>query len=202
MAGQDQEMANRLADARAGSDEALGQALEACRGYLLVVAQRELDPELRAKGGASDLVQETFLKAHRHFARFRGDSEDELLAWLRRLLLNNLADFRAQFREAGKRRITREVALDAGGSSAERGKGLVGTESSPSSVAMEHEHAEALARTLGRLPADYRLVLRLRHEEGRPFEEIGKMMGRSADAARKLWARAVERLQQEWEAPP
>ena len=73
---------------------------------------------------------------------------------------------------------------------------------SPSGVAMEHEHAEALSRTLSRLPADYRLVLHLRHEEGRPFEEIGTMMGRSADAARKLWARAVERLQQEWEGPP
>src|SRR5262249_45736682 len=38
---------------------------EAYRGYLLVLAQRELDPDLRAKGGASDLVQETFLEAQR-----------------------------------------------------------------------------------------------------------------------------------------
>src|SRR5436309_13462494 len=107
MAGQEPEMANRLVEARAGSDEALGQVLEACRGYLLLIAQQELDPELRAKGGASDLVQETFVKAHRHFAHFQGDSDVELRAWLRRLLLNNLADFRALYREAGKRQVAR-----------------------------------------------------------------------------------------------
>jgi hypothetical protein len=44
----------RLAAARAGSREALGQALQACRGYLLLLAERELDADLRAKGGASD----------------------------------------------------------------------------------------------------------------------------------------------------
>ena len=53
----------RLAAARTGSSEALGQALQACRGYLLLLAERELDPDLRAKGGASDVVQETFLEA-------------------------------------------------------------------------------------------------------------------------------------------
>src|SRR5438105_7704898 len=54
--------ARRLAQARAGSREALGQALEACRRYLLRIAEDDLDPALRAKGGASDLVQQTFLE--------------------------------------------------------------------------------------------------------------------------------------------
>ena len=52
-----------LVAARRGSREALGNALEACRRYLLAIASRELDPDLRGKGGASDLVQETFLEA-------------------------------------------------------------------------------------------------------------------------------------------
>src|SRR6516225_10133589 len=97
------DVARWLASARAGSPEALGQALEACRGYLLAIAQQELDPELQAKGGASDLVQETFLKAHRHFSHFHGSAEEELLAWLRRLLLNHLADFRRLYQETQKR---------------------------------------------------------------------------------------------------
>src|ERR1700730_12825101 len=77
-----------LPAARSGSLEALGRVLEACRDYLLLVANKELDPKLQAKGGASDLVQQTFLEAQRDFARFRGDSEDELLAWMRHLLLD------------------------------------------------------------------------------------------------------------------
>jgi DNA-directed RNA polymerase specialized sigma24 family protein len=82
-----------LLEARAGSREAPGRVLEACRRYLLLIADRELDPALKAKGGASDLVQQTFLEAHRDFGRFHGDSEEQLLAWLRQPLRYNLADF-------------------------------------------------------------------------------------------------------------
>ena len=88
-----------LAAARAGSREALGQVLETFRSYLLLVADRELDAELRAKGGASDLVQDTFLEAQRDFDCFHGNSADELRAWLRRLLLNNVANFTRQYRQ-------------------------------------------------------------------------------------------------------
>ena len=59
----------RLAEARAGSQEALGKLLESFRAYLLLIAQCELDAELRAKGGASDLVQQTFLEGQRDFAQ-------------------------------------------------------------------------------------------------------------------------------------
>jgi RNA polymerase sigma-70 factor (ECF subfamily) len=195
-------VARWLPEAHAGSAEALGQVLEACRGYLLQIAQQELDPELRAKGGASDLVQDTFVKAQRHFAHFQGDSEVEVRAWLRRLLLNNLADFRALYREAGKRQVAREVALGGGGSSVDLAASLAAAEPSPSGVAMEHEQAEAMHRVLERLPAEYRRVLLLRYEGERTFEEIGLVLGRSANGARKLWARAVERFQHEWEAGP
>jgi RNA polymerase sigma-70 factor (ECF subfamily) len=108
---------DRLAAARAGSQEALGEALEACRHYLLLIADRELDPDLRAKGGASDLVQETFLEAHRDFPRFEGKTESELLAWLRQLLLHNLSNFTRRYRATAKREVTREIPLGAGSSS-------------------------------------------------------------------------------------
>ena len=191
-----------LAAARAGSSEALGQVLETFRGYLLLVADRELDPELRAKGGASDLVQDTFLEAQRDFGQFHGASVDELRAWLRRLLLNNVANFTRQFRERAKRDVGREIPLEAGGSSHERGAGLAADVLSPSGQAVAHEQAEALARAVQRLPPDYRQVLALRHEEQLSFEEIGQRMQRTANAARMLWLRAVERLQKEMGVPP
>ena len=191
-----------LAAAHAGSRDALGQALETFRAYLLLVADRELDPDLRAKGGASDLVQDTFLEAQRDFAQFHGNSADELRAWLRRLLLNNVANFTRQYRARAKREVGREVPLEGGGSSHERGAGLAADIVSPSGQALAHEQAEALARAVQRLPPDYRQVLALRHEEQLGFEEIGQRMQRSANAARMLWLRAVERLQKEMGAPP
>jgi RNA polymerase sigma-70 factor (ECF subfamily) len=55
---------------------------------------------------------------------------------------------------------------------------------------------------LDRLPEDYRQVLLLRHQEELPFEEIARVMGRSPNAVQKLWARAVERMQQELDITP
>jgi RNA polymerase sigma-70 factor (ECF subfamily) len=196
-----EETAQRLAAARAGSQEALGQALEACRGYLLLIAQRELGAPLQAKGGASDLVQETLMEAVRDFGHFQGTSEDELLHWLRRLLLNNLADFTRQYRETGKRQIDREIRLEGGDSSDERG-GLAASLPSPSNEAIAIEQAEAIRRAVEQLPEDYRRVLVLRYQEGRSFEEIGTLLGLTANAARKLLLRAVERVQRELEGAP
>lgn len=189
-----------LSEARAGSRDALGQALETCRRYLLLVAQRQLDPALQAKGGASDLVQETFLEAQRDFAQFTGSSEAELLAWLRRLLLNNVGNFARRYRDAKKRAVGREIALEPDSSTGNLTRGLASDNPSPSGQAIEREQADALERLLAQLPADYARVIRLRYQEGRSFEEIGQMMNRSPDASRKLWARAMERLHHDWES--
>src|SRR5260370_20661260 len=143
-------MASLLEAARSGSPEALGQALEACRGYLLMVARGELDPDLRAKEGPSDLVQETFLEAKRDFVQFQGASEAELLAWLRRVLLNNVANFTRRYRTTGKRSIEREVALDGQARSALEAA-LPAEGLSPSGQAVAHEQAAPLARALERL---------------------------------------------------
>jgi RNA polymerase sigma-70 factor (ECF subfamily) len=187
----------RLAAARAGSAEALGEVLEACRGYLLTIAQRELDPHLRAKGSASDLVQQTFLEAQRDFAGFHGETEAELLAWLRRLLLNNLANFVRDYRETAKRQVKREVRLPKVDSSHSGDLGPAAAAPSPSKQAMLHERTAAVLDALEKLPPDYRQVVWLRYHDERSFEQIGQIMGRTANAVRKLWLRAVGRLKQD-----
>jgi RNA polymerase sigma-70 factor (ECF subfamily) len=196
----DNEAAQWLAEARAGSPEALGKALENCRKYLLLIAGRQLDGDLHRKGGASDLVQETFLEAHRDFGRFHGESEDELLAWLRQILLNNIANFTRRYRTTGKREVGREVALEPHDSAHVTGSIVPDPARTPTSEAVEREQAEALNQALERLPGEYRLAIVYRYIEGRSFDEIGALTGRSADAARKLWARAMQRLREEWES--
>jgi RNA polymerase sigma-70 factor (ECF subfamily) len=194
------EVAQRLAAARAGSDSKLGQVLEAYRGYLLHVAQSKLDPALRAKGSASDLVQETFLEAKRDFTGFHGTTGDELKAWLRQLLLNNVANFGRRYR-SGKRQADREVALEAG-SSCTDGGGIAADAATPSVLAVAREQKEALERCLSGLPEDYRRVILLRYQEQRPFKQIAKLMNRSVEAVRTLWSRAVRRVREEMESAP
>jgi RNA polymerase sigma-70 factor, ECF subfamily len=191
-----------LPAARAGSREALGRVLEAARRYLVSIARQELDPDLRAKHSSSDLVQETFVEAQRDFGHFQGDTEAELLAWLRQLLLHRVGKLRRRYRDTQKRRLGREVALGGDSSSEGPAGGLAANMLSPSGQAMEHEQDQALQAALGRLPDDYRRVITLRYQEQLPFEEIGRLLHRSPDAARKLWARAVERLHEELDPPP
>jgi RNA polymerase sigma-70 factor, ECF subfamily len=191
-----------LAAARAGSKEALGQVLEACRAFLVLIAREELDADLYAKGSPSDLVQETFVEAQRDFARFRGKSEREILAWLRQLLLNNLRDFARRFHSAEKREIDREVSLDAVGAPDGIAHLIMSDSASPSEKVISREKADIVQRALERLPEDHRRVLLLRYQEARSFEEIGELMQRSANAARKLWLRALERVEHELEESP
>jgi RNA polymerase sigma-70 factor, ECF subfamily len=55
---------------------------------------------------------------------------------------------------------------------------------------------------LDKLPEEYRRVIVLRHQDGRPFDEIGSELGLTANFARKLLLRAIERVQAElWEPP-
>jgi DNA-directed RNA polymerase specialized sigma24 family protein len=61
------------------------------------------------------------------------------------------------------------------------------------------EEACRLQETLGRLPDDYRRVLRLPFKEDRSFEEIGRLLSWTTNAARKVWTRVAQRLQQETE---
>jgi RNA polymerase sigma-70 factor (ECF subfamily) len=62
---------------------------------------------------------------------------------------------------------------------------------------MAQEEAERIQEIIQRLPDDYRQVIVWRYQEGRSFGEIAEQLGRSENAVRKLWFRAVERLEQE-----
>jgi RNA polymerase sigma-70 factor (ECF subfamily) len=194
-------MSHLLRAARGGSADALGRLLEGCRAYLLLVANRNLDADLQAKGGASDLVQETFLEAQNDFPQFHGRTHQDLLNWLRGILRHNLADFRRRYRDRAARRIGQERPLDASDLAALRDE-LVARTPAPSDRAATAEVAEAVRQAVARLPEDYRRVIALRHQEGRPFHDIAREMGRTTEAVRKLWFRAVERLREEINARP
>src|SRR5262245_47048507 len=76
---------------KAGCQEALGRLLIRYGNYLALLARLQVGRRLQGKVDASDLVQETFLKAHRDFATFRGASEAEFLGWLRQILAATVA---------------------------------------------------------------------------------------------------------------
>jgi RNA polymerase sigma-70 factor (ECF subfamily) len=169
--------------ARNGSAPALGAILESCQGYVRAIATRQLPRKLRGRVSPSSLVQETYLRACRHFGQFRGRSERQLLLWLRRIMLHCLLNL---LRTAEFRTPLGALPAHLGGRSA-----------APAQQAADLECGRALSLALDCLPAHYRLVIELRHFDRLPFEEVGALLGCSAEAARKVWARAQARLGQE-----
>ena len=189
------EFERRLALARQGSTDALGELLQGCRRYLLLTASQALESTLRPKEGASDLVQETFVIAHSDFSAFQGTTLGELLAWLHRILERRLSKQVRHYRVAFKRAVRREVSLDAPND--RQPWGLIDGRIAPSDEAALEDEKRRVRTAIERLPPDYQQVLRLRTWQLLPYAQVGPLLGRSADAAEKLWLRAVERLQVE-----
>jgi RNA polymerase sigma-70 factor (ECF subfamily) len=177
-------------------DPALGRRLESYRGYLTLLARTQIGRRLRGKVDPADVVQETFLHAVRDLTQFRGTSDQELAGWLRQILAARLADLVRRYCGTQGRDVHLERALqgELDQSSQVLDRGLAAPLSSPSQQAARHERAAWLAQALEQLPEDYREVLVLHHLEECDFPEVARRMGRSVEAVKKLWARALARL--------
>lgn len=185
--------------ARHGSNSCLGQLLGLYANYLKLLVSAQLDHRLRVRVSPSDIVQESFFEAHRDFGEFRGESMGEFVAWLRRIVINNILRVVEQHVRAEKRDVRREVSLEEIGRRLEQSTMRLETllaeqGDSPSGCAVRREDEIRLADTLARLPEDYRDVIVLRNIDGLSFDEVAQRMNRSSGAVRMLWLRALKKM--------
>ncbi len=180
--------------AKAGEQQALNELIETWRTYLLHVTNGSLGQQMQAKLGASDIVQSACLEIHKHFGQFRGESVEEWKSWLRNMLVRDIQDARRRFQTSAKRDVRREQSMVN-----DRGAAidLPADALTPRSSMIAEEESTALRRALQRLSEEHRHVLKLRNWDELSFAEIGEQLGRSAEAARKLWSRAAARLESE-----
>jgi RNA polymerase sigma-70 factor, ECF subfamily len=179
---------------------ALGELLEHYRPYLQVLALRYLDKRLQSRFDASDLVQVTFMEAHRDFPNFRGSDMASFLAWLRNMLRNNVASTHEAHLFSLKRNASREVQYGAGvaSSSEQPLVNLVPSETtSPSQRVMRDEVAASLAISLKRLPETQAEAIRLRYLEGCSLRDIAERMSKSELAVAGLLKRGLRSLRDE-----
>src|SRR4051794_31976127 len=147
----------------------LNAPLEQYRNYLFLLARLQLDPGLRAILDPSDVVQLTLLKAQAGRDRFRGETERELLVWLRTILGHVLIDLA---RKHGPRLRGHEFALEAIEESSVRlERYLAGDDTSPCARAVRQEETVRLAEALASLPEDQRTALELKHFHDQPVAE-------------------------------
>jgi RNA polymerase sigma-70 factor (ECF subfamily) len=173
------------------SGKCSGEALGRFREYLLLLARLHLGERLQGKLDASDVVQQTLLEAYQKRAQFRGQSEAELAAWLRKMLACNLADALRSLGRA-KRDVVREQSLEA--SSARLTSWLAAEQSTPSQEAQRHEDVLRLAEALATLPEAQREALVLRHCKGLSLAAISQHLERSPAAVAGLLKRGLRKL--------
>jgi RNA polymerase sigma-70 factor (ECF subfamily) len=126
---------------------------------------------------AQDLYQELFLRVHR--SRDSYDPERPFTPWFFQIAHRIWID---DIRRAHR---AHEVALDE-----HELHGAIG-------VAECVSDREDLARALDALSSEERFVLISAKLEGRPYGELAKALGKSADAVKKLASRALQRLRSE-----
>ena len=181
-----------LRDARNGSQEARWMVIHLFRKVLLAIANEQVDRDIKLREAASDIVQETIVEAQRDFTQFQGQSEREMGAWLKTVLIHNIHNISRKHR-AGKCDVQRNRPLDVRG---EGGFGVSIPDPGPLPIdeISRREAAEALERALRELPTPYRKVIHLRTRRGLPYNEIACKMNRTEEATRKLWSRALHVL--------
>jgi RNA polymerase sigma-70 factor (ECF subfamily) len=178
----DEELTRRVL---AGDGDAAGVLFDRHAAALRASVRARLPAALRAKLGESDVVQEAWLAAYMSLGKFEDRGDGSFNAWLRTILDRKLVDEVRRHTDAAMRDARREerLATDAGVAATDQ--------PSPSAEIVAAEESAAVRAAVAELPSDYAVVIRLIHQEGLTLVEAGTRMGRSADAVRKLYGRAL-----------
>jgi RNA polymerase sigma-70 factor (ECF subfamily) len=147
---------------------------------------------LHNRADAEEIVQDTFVRAHRGFARFRGDCS--VATWLHRIAVN-LA--RNRYWYYFRRRRSATLSLDAamGEDGDSTFSDLVSTaEPDPAQESSRNEFLEAVERSMERLEPSCRKILTMRTILDQSYEEIAANLGINVGTVKSRIARARERL--------
>jgi RNA polymerase sigma-70 factor (ECF subfamily) len=174
---------------------ASGPQVERFREYLCVLARAHVHPRHPSRIEASDLVQQTLLEACQEQNQFRGQSDAELAAWLKQMLVHNLADA-LRGCDRAKRDVRRERSLEARieDSFSRAEDWLAATQSSPSQQAIRIEELLRLADGLAQLPDDQRESVVLHHLQSWSLAQMAEYLGRSESAVAGLLHRGLKNL--------
>ncbi len=129
---------------------------------------------------AEDITAQVFMNAYQAYGRFEPRSTTPA-AWLFRIARNATLDhFRAQGRRERLRRTIEHQPM---------------AEEDPAGRAEERIQYRAMMAQVAQLPERQRDAISLRHS-GLRFDEVGKLMGCSEDAAKMLYHRALKALRE------
>ena len=182
-----QETTRLLRRARDGEPDAVNALYGRVAGKLLALIRLRLGRGLRSQLESRDILQATLLKSFQHFQQFEAGDGPSLMAWLARIAENEIRD-RVDYHNRQRRDARLEVPLETAHAR------LPAAMRSALTQVLLDERAERLEEALESLEPHYREVIALRSYEELSFAEIGARLGKSEDACRMLFARAMTAL--------
>jgi RNA polymerase sigma-70 factor (subfamily 1) len=199
-----------LSRARSGETEALGELCALYRNYLRMVVRSGLGPKLRERVDLSDVVQEVLLEVVRQFPQFSGETEADVLAWMRRLVGQRLADLGRYHRRVKRGGNAMALQLDAapecGGSPGDESGRLIDlvalSQTSPSQVVSKREQFDVLADALAALAENEADVVWLYFRENLTFEAIGQRLNLSRKSVSRIVGQSLKKLKRSLNGPP
>lgn len=160
-------------------------------GLTRFVRQR-MNPELRARESASDIVQSTIRSILQGDATFEDRGEASFQAWLRTAARNKILS-RARYWGAGRRRAASQPLEDES-SDADEFVASAPDSANPRHEAQMREEVERLRRAFAALSKEQRELLIRSQVHGESHSEIARDLGCAPDTARKAVARAMAQL--------
>jgi RNA polymerase sigma-70 factor (ECF subfamily) len=195
----------RLARLLAGDEGTFTQCFAELRSRLVRMVHFRLDPRLRGRIDAEDVLQEVFVDAVRRRDAFRTSQPMTFFVWLRLIVGQTLIDLHRKHIGAAMRDAGRERSLGAGispNTSQSLSFHLLGKLSSPSQAAMRAELSVSLSQALEEMNETDREILALRHFEELSNKEVAEVLGIERKAASIRYIRALERLKKVLERVP
>ena len=191
----DEQLVRRVRD---GDGDAARVLFDRHAASMRAQVRRKLPGELQAKVGASDVIQEAYLAAFLRLTQFEDRGDGSFARWVRGILDHKLLDEVRRHGEAQKRAAARETRIRT----RDESPGFAEPRRTPSEEAVAAEDTNLLRAKLEGLPEHHRTILRLVHDEGLTLVDAGARMGRTPDAARMLYGRAVAKLTKLIGVPP
>jgi RNA polymerase sigma-70 factor (ECF subfamily) len=189
------ETARLLMRIDAGDRAAFDQLFERHRDTLRRAVQLRLDPQLKARLDASDIVQEAHMEAFRRLDDYLRRRPMPFSLWLRKTAQEQVYNHRRAHLHTARRSVRREHAIPDQSSMMIAAPFIV-RGSSPSQRMATREQRRLVSEAVGELADLDREILLMRNVEGLAHMEIAQVLGLTHDAVRKRYGRALLKLQQ------
>src|SRR5262245_25051545 len=194
-ASQTQEL---LIQAKAGNRAAVDGLLARHREALRRMIDLRMDPMVRRRVDASDIVQDVLIEANRRLDEYLKNPAMPFHQWLRQMAQDRLIDAHRRHRTAARRSIDREQPLAAtvDQSTYDLAAVLADPQLTPAAAATWHELQRRFQMAVEQLDEQDREVILMRHFEYLSNSDVAAALGLSEAAAGMRYLRAMRRLRE------